>query len=98
MTKRKRRKFSAEFKAEAVQLIRESGKSVAEVARDLDLTKTSLQHWVRQAEVDSGRGRPGELTTSEREEFRKMKRENKMLRMERDILKKATVFFAKESK
>ena len=98
MTRRKRRKFSAEFKAEAVQLIRESGKSVAEVARDLDLTKTSLQHWVRQAEVDSGRGRPGELTTSEREEFRKMKRENKMLRMERDILKKATVFFAKESK
>lgn len=98
MSKRKRRKFSAEFKAEAVQLIRESGKSVAEVARDLDLTKTSLHHWVRQAEIDSGRGRAGELTSTEREEFRKMKRENKTLRMERDILKKATVFFAKESK
>ena len=98
MTKRKRRKFSAEFKAEAVQLVRESGKSVAEVARDLDLTKTSLRHWVTQAETDSGRGRPWELTTSEREEFRRMKRENKTLRMERDILKKATVFFAKESK
>ena len=97
MTKRKRRKFSAEFKAEAVQLVRESGKSVAEVARDLDLTKTSLRHWVTQAEIDSGRGRPGELTTNESEEFRRMRREIKTLRMERDILKKATAFFVKES-
>lgn len=97
MTKRKRRKFSAEFKAEAVQLVRESGKSVAEVARDLDLTKTSLRHWVTQAETDSGRGRPGELTTNESEEFRRMRREIKTLRMERDILKKATAFFVKES-
>jgi len=71
---------------------------VAEVARDLGLPRTSLHHCVKQAEIDSGRGRPGELTTDEREEFRRMKRENRTLRMERDILKKATAFFAKESK
>ena len=95
--KRKRRKFSAEFKAETVRLVRDSDKSVTTLARELDLTETALRRWVQQAEVDAGRGPTGALTTSEREELALLRRENKRLRMERDILKKATAFFAKES-
>jgi transposase-like protein len=95
--KRKRRKFSAEFKAETVRLVRDSDKSVTAIARELDLTETALRRWVQQAEVDAGRGPTGALTTSEREELVQLRRETKRLRMERDILKKATAFFAKES-
>jgi|SRR5882724_7450854 transposase-like protein len=95
--KRKRRKFSAEFKAETVRLVRDSDKSVTAIARELDLTETALRRWVQQAEVDAGRGPSGALTTSEREELVQLRRETKRLRMERDILKKATAFFAKES-
>ena len=94
---RKRRAFTNEFKAEAVRLVRESGKSVPTVARELDLTETALRSWVRQAEIDAGRGTPGALTTEEREELGRLRRENRTLRMERDILKKATAFFAKEN-
>jgi len=95
--KRKRRKFSAEFKAETVRLVRSSDKSITAIARELDLTETALRRWVQQAEVDAGRGPVGALTSSEREELALLRRENKRLRMERDILKKATAFFAKES-
>jgi transposase len=95
--KRKRRKFSAEFKAETVRLARTSDKSITTLARELDLTETALRRWVQQAEVDAGRGAVGALTTSEREELGQLRRETKRLRMERDILKKATAFFAKES-
>ena len=97
MAKRKRRAFTKEFKAETVRLVRDSGKSVAAVARELDLTETALREWVRQAEVDAGRGRPGALTTEEREELTRLRRENRTLCMERDILKKATAFFAREN-
>jgi len=97
MAKRKRRAFTKEFKAGAVQLVRESGKSVPTVARDLDLTETALRSWVRQAEIDAGGGPSGALTTGEREELGQLRRENRTLRMERDILKKATAFFAKEN-
>jgi transposase-like protein len=97
MAKRKRRAFTPEFKAETVRLIRESGKSIGAVARELDLTETAVRDWVRQAEVDAGRGRPGALTTEEREELARLRREVRTLRMERDILKKATAFFAKEN-
>src|SRR3989442_11538934 len=97
MAKRKRRAFTKEFKAEAVRLVRESSKSVPTVARELDLTETALRSWVRQAEIDAGRGTPGALTTAEREELGQLRRENRTLRMERDILKKATAFFAKEN-
>ena len=97
MAKRKRRAFTTEFKAEAVRLVRESGKSVPTVARELDLTETALRSWVRQAEIDVGRGTPGALTTAEREELGHLRREVRTLRMERDILKKATAFFAKEN-
>jgi transposase-like protein len=97
MAKRKRRAFTKEFKAETVRLVRDSGKSVGAVARELDLTETALREWVRQAEVDAGRGTPGALTTAEREELGRLRRENRTLRMERDILKKATAFFAREN-
>ena len=95
--KRKRRKFSAEFKAETVRLVRSSDKNLSTIARELDLTETALRRWVQQAEVDAGRGAVGALTTSEREELVQLRRETTRLRMERDILKKATAFFAKES-
>jgi transposase-like protein len=97
MAKRKRRAFTKEFKAETVRLVRDSGKPVGTVARELDLTETALRDWVRQAEVEAGRGRPGALTTEEREELARLRREVRTLRMERDILKKATAFFAREN-
>ena len=97
MTKRKRRAFTTEFKAQTVRLVRESGKSVGAVARELDLAETAVRRWVQQAEVDAGQGRSGLLTTEEREELGRLRRENRTLRMERDILKKATAFFAKEN-
>ena len=97
MAKRKRRAFTKEFKAGAVQLVRESGKSVGAVARELDLTETALRDWVRQAEIDAGGGTPGALTTEEREELGRLRRENRTLQMEREILKKAMAFFAKEN-
>jgi transposase len=67
------------------------------VAIDLDLTETALREWVRRAEVDAGKGPPGALTTTEREELSRLRREVKRLQMERDILKAAATFFAKES-
>jgi transposase len=76
-------------------LVRTSGKSVGEVCRDLDLTETAVRRWVAQADVDAGR-RDG-LTTAEREELSRLRRENRVLRDERDILKKAAAFFAKET-
>jgi transposase-like protein len=98
MAKRKRRAFSAEYKAEVVELIRKSGKSIGAVAKDLDLTETAVRAWVQQAEVDAGAGPSGALTTAEREELAQLRRRVKTLEMEREILKKATAFFAKESK
>jgi transposase len=94
---RKRRVFSSEYKAEVVELVRAGGRSIGQVSREFDLTESAVRNWVRQAESDEGRGPDGVLTTTEREEFRKLRRENSRLRMERDILKKATAFFAKES-
>jgi transposase len=98
MEKRKRRSFTKEYKAEVVGLIRKSGKSIGAVARELDLTETAVRRWVAQAEIDSGGGPAGALTTAEREELVRLRRRIKTLEMEREILKKATAFFAKESK
>ena len=98
MAKRRRRAFSAEYKAEVVELIRTSGKSIGAVSRDLDLTETAVRAWVQQFEVDAGRGPSGVLTTVEREELAQLRKRVKTLEMEREILKKATAFFAKESK
>ena len=98
MEKRKRRAFSKQYKAEVVELIRKSGKSLGAIAQELDLTETSVRAWVRQAEVDAGHGPAGALTTAEREELAQLRRRVKTLEMEREILKKATAFFAKESR
>ena|SRR5680860_600373 len=94
---RQRRTFSPEYKSEVVKLIREGSKSVGQVGRDLDLTETAVRRWFAQAEVDAGRGADGALGTDERAELRRLRRENTQLRMEREILKKATAFFVKES-
>ena len=94
--RRPRRSFSQQFKEEVVELVRTSGKSVAAVARELDLTETAVREWVRQAEVDAGQ-RAG-LTTAEREELSALRKENRVLREERDILKRATAFFARETR
>jgi transposase len=91
---RPRRSFSKEFKAEVVEMVRQPGNTVGSVSRDLELTETAVREWVRQADVDSGR-RDG-LTTAEREELARLRKENRVLREERDILKRATAFFAKE--
>ena len=98
MGKRKRRSFTKAYKAEVVELVRKGGRSIGVVAKELDLTETALREWVRRAEVDSGRGPVGALTTAEREELAQLRRRVKTLEMEREILKKATAFFAKESK
>ena len=90
---RKRRKFSKEFKLETVKLVKEGPRSIGEVARDLDLTESAVRNWVRQFDVDAG-VREG-VSTGELEELRRLRSENRQLRMERDILKKATAFFAK---
>lgn len=95
MSKRKRRKFTAEQKADAVRLIRQVG-SVSRVAQDLDIGEGSLRLWLRQADTDEGHGPEGALTTDEKDELRRLRRENKTLTMERDFLKKAAAFFAKE--
>src|SRR3954447_6695542 len=94
-TTRRRRSLSPEFKAQTVELVRTSGKSVAEVCRDLDLTETAVRRWVAQAEIDAGQ-RDG-LTSIEREELSQLRKEVPVLRQERDILAKATAFFAKET-
>jgi transposase len=96
--RRPRRSFTDEFKAGAVRLVLEEGKSISEVARNLDLTVSALRTWVDRARADRGVGRPGVLTTDEREELARLRKENRTLRMERDILKKATALFAQENK
>jgi len=90
---RLRRFFPPEYKAEVVELIRSIGKTVGQVARELDLTETAVRQWVRQAELDTGLRSDG-LTTAEREELRRLRRENRELGEEREILRKAAVFFA----
>jgi transposase len=93
---RLRRFFPPEYKAEVVELIRSTGKTVGQVARELDLTETAVRQWVRQADLDAGRRSDG-LTTAERDELRRLRRENRELCEEREILRKAAVFFARET-
>ena len=95
--RRARRQFTDEFKASAVRLVLDEGQSVAAAARDLDLTETALREWVNRARADRTQGRTG-LTTSEREELTRLRKENRILQEEREILKKATAFFAKQSR
>jgi transposase len=93
MGRRHRRRFSPEFKAEAVRLVQQTGDSIPTIARELGVTVTSLRTW-----VDAGRPAPREpLTEDERSELLRLRRETRQLRMERDILKKATAFFARHN-
>ncbi len=89
--------YPPEFRAEAVRLARCSGKSLPTLAADLGVSTEALRHWLRQDAADAGRGQPGDLTTDEREELRRLRRENHVLKQEREILKKAAAFFAKET-
>jgi transposase len=95
--KRVRRVHTREFKAETVKLVLSGGRNASQVARELGLSDSLVRSWVKQAEVDAGRGPAGALTTAEKEELAHLRKEVKVLRMEREILKQAATFFAKEN-
>lgn len=95
MTKRHRRKFTDEFKAETVKLIRTSGRSIGAVARELNIGETVVRRWMQRAEA---LGSVDSLGPDERTELQRLRKENRELRMEKEILAKATAFFAKESR
>jgi transposase len=101
MTERKarraRRSFTGDYKAGAVRLVLDEGKTVAAAARDLGLTESSLRNWVEQARADRTKGRTG-LTTAEREELARLRKEVRELRLERDLLKKVSALFAKDQR
>src|SRR5687767_14944979 len=95
--RRTRRRFDSEFKEKAVRLVLDEGKSVGAVARDLDLTETALREWVKRTQADRAKGRTG-LTTAEREELARLRKENRIHQEEREILKTAAAFFAKHQR
>ena len=95
---RRRRSFTAEFKAEIVELCQRGDRSVGQVAKDFDLTETAVREWVKQAQRDAGSRQDGGLTTAERKELAELRRENRQLREDVEILKRATAFFAKETR
>jgi transposase len=95
---RRRRSFTPEFKAEIVELCQCGDRSVGQVARDFDLTETAVREWVKQAGRDAGTRRDGGLTTEERRELSQLRRENRRLREDVEILKRATAFFAGETR
>jgi transposase len=94
---RPRRSFTPEFKAEIVELCQRGDRSIGQVARDFDLTETAVREWVKQAERDAGTG-DGGLTSAEREELNQLRRDNRRLAEDVAILKRATAFFAKETR
>ena len=91
-----RRKFTAEFKAECVQFYKENNLNTTEAARRLNISATSMDRWIKRAQIDEGNNPAGELTSAERIEFRRLKKEVRRLKMEADILKKAAAFFARD--
>ena len=93
--RRTRRSFTDDYKTGAVRLVLDEGKTVASAARDLGLTESSLRNWVEQARADRTKGKTG-LTTAEREELARLRKDVRELRMERDVLKKAAAFFARD--
>lgn len=97
MSRRERRSFSKEFKAQAVELVLSSGQIIGKVAKDLDLTESALERWVKEAKESKEVPKPGTLE-GVKAELARLREENRILRMERDFLKKAAAFFAKESK
>jgi transposase len=95
---RPRRSFTAEFKAEIVDVCQRGDRSIGQIARDFDLTETAVREWVKQAERDAGARVDGGLTTAEREELAQLRRDNRRLKEDVEILKRATAFFAKETR
>ncbi len=93
---RPRRIFPPEYKAEVVELVRSTGKTPAQVARELDLTETAVRDWVKWADLDAGRRSDG-LTTAERDELRRLRRQVRELQEEREVVRKAAVFLARET-
>lgn len=98
MERKKRRKFTREYKAEIVRLVRTSGKTIGQVAKELDLTETAVRAWVKRADIDEKRDPNGPLTSEERAEVTRLRRELKTVTMERDFLRKAAAFFARSGK
>jgi transposase len=89
--------YPPEFRAEAIRLVRDGGRSVNAVAKDLGVSTESLRNWVKQSDLDGGRRKDG-LTTEERQELVRLRRENRSLREDKEILNKAAVFFAQETR
>ena len=96
-SRRPRRRFTHEFKEQAARLVLDEGKSVSAVARELDLVPSALGNWVKHSQANRTKGRTG-LTTAEREELVRLRKALRIAEEERDILKKATAFFAKQSR
>ena len=96
-SRRPRRRFTDDFKQQAVRLVLDEGQGVTAVARELDLVPSALGQWVKQVQADRTKGRTG-LTTAEREELARLRKENRILQEEREILKKAAAFFAKHQR
>jgi len=94
---RSRPPYPQQFREEAIRLVRESGKTRVQIARDLGISEASLYMWLKQADLNSGKRSDG-LTIDEREELRRLRHENRILRQEREILKKSAAFFAKETR
>jgi transposase len=95
---RRRRSFTPDFKAEMVELCQRGDRSTGQVAKDFDLTETAVREWVKQAERGTGARSDGGLTTAERQELAELRRDNRRLREDVEILKRATAFFAKETR
>jgi transposase len=95
---RARRSFTPDFKAEIVELCQRGDRSIGQVARDFDLTVTAVREWVRQAERDAGTRGDGGLTSAERQELAALRRENRRLRQDVEILRRATAFFVQETR
>ena len=95
MSEKKRRSFTKEQKADAVRLVRVSGEPITRIARDLGLSENSLRNWVKQADIDEGKGPSGAFTTEEKAEIRRLRKELRRVTMERDFLKKVSAYFAK---
>ena len=99
MNQKPRRKYSQEFKQDSVKLVTEQGYRVSEAARNLGIDGSILRRWIKEYEIDKANAFPGHgRMTPEQEEITRLREENQRLRMEREILKKAAAFFAKESK
>ena len=96
--RRPRRQFTEEFRTDVVRLCQSGEESIPEVCKRLDLTESAVRGWIRKAEEDAAKvGDTAALTGSEKQELQRLRRENKQLKMEREILKKAATFFAKEN-